>query len=78
MNQQDNRSGGQGCRKGYGCLVALRLPIYVLLVGIERVELPERHLRRNCEIARAEQAMVGLPRIIFSFRGKDLYKSFPL
>jgi IS5 family transposase len=40
-------------RKGYGRLAALRLLVYALLVGIDKDEPLEKHLRRNRGIARA-------------------------
>jgi len=43
---------GRG-RKGYGRLAALRLLVYALLVGIDKDETLERHLRRNRGVAKA-------------------------
>jgi len=43
---------GRG-RKGYGRLAALRLLVYAMLVGIDKDETLEKHLRRNRGVAKA-------------------------
>ena len=51
---------GRG-RKGYGRLTALRLRVYALLVGIDKDEPLEKHLRRNHGVARALGSKRGIP-----------------
>lgn len=51
---------GRG-RRGYGRLAALRLLVYALLVGIDRDETLEKHLRRNRGIAKALGFRRGIP-----------------